>query len=467
MDYKKTAELILKEMGGKENLVSVAHCATRLRIVIESNEKTSKTALENIDGVKGVFFANGQLQLILGTGTVNKVYDEFIKLTGAEQVSKEEVKKQAAEHDNSSGLSGVFKKLIKTLGDVFIPIIPAIVAGGFLMGIIESMNFAVNNGFINFDTHGSVYTILTLLSNAAYTFLPILIGFSAAKTFGGNPFLGAVMGMFMIHPDLQNSWTVATEGYNNMLSVWFGIYQVPMVGYQGHVIPVIIAVFLMSKLEIKLHKIVPEILDLFITPLLTLSITGYLTFTIIGPVFVFLENGLLSAVQFIITLPFGIGGFIMGGLYSLTVIGGIHHMYTIIDMGQLSKYGFTYWLPIASAANMAQAGATLAVAVKSKSEKVKALAFPAALSAMLGITEPAIFGVNLRFMRPFVAAAIGGACGGLYASISGLGATGTGVTGIFAILLHLQSPIKYIIMMIISTGVGFGLSFIFGIKEER
>lgn len=462
MDYKKTAELILKEMGGKENLVSVAHCATRLRIVIASNEKANKTALENIDGVKGVFFASGQLQLIIGTGTVNKVYDEFMKLTGAEQVSKEEVKKQAAEHDNSNK----FKKLIKTLGDVFIPIIPAIVAGGFLMGIIESINFAVNNNFINFDTHGSIYVILTLLSNAAYTFLPILIGFSAAKTFGGNPFLGAVMGMFMIHPDLQNAWSVATDGYNEMLKVWFGLYEVPMVGYQGHVIPVIIAVFLMSKLEIKLHKIVPEILDLFVTPLVTLSVTGYLTFTIIGPVFVFLENGLLSAVQFIITLPFGIGGFIMGGLYSITVIGGIHHMYTIIDMGQLSKYGFTYWLPIASAANMAQAGATLAVAVKAKSEKIKSLAFPAALSAMLGITEPAIFGVNLRFMKPFVAAAIGGACGGLYASISGLGATGTGVTGLFAILLHLQSPIKYIILMLISAGVAFVLSFIFGIKEE-
>lgn len=462
MDYKKTAELILKEMGGKENLVSVAHCATRLRIVIGSNEKANKTALENIDGVKGVFFASGQLQLIIGTGTVNKVYDEFMKLTGAEQVSKEEVKKQAEEHDNSNK----FKKLIKTLGDVFIPIIPAIVAGGFLMGIIESINFAVNNNFINFDTHGSIYVILTLLSNAAYTFLPILIGFSAAKTFGGNPFLGAVMGMFMIHPDLQNAWSVATDGYNEMLRVWFGLYEVPMVGYQGHVIPVIIAVFLMSKLEIKLHKIVPEILDLFVTPLVTLSVTGYLTFTIIGPVFVFLENGLLSAVQFIITLPFGIGGFIMGGLYSITVIGGIHHMYTIIDMGQLSKYGFTYWLPIASAANMAQAGATLAVAVKAKSEKIKSLAFPAALSAMLGITEPAIFGVNLRFMKPFVAAAIGGACGGLYASISGLGATGTGVTGLFAILLHLQSPIKYIILMLISAGVAFVLSFIFGIKEE-
>lgn len=462
MNYKKTAELILKEMGGKENLVSVAHCATRLRIVIASNEKANKTALENIDGVKGVFFASGQLQLIIGTGTVNKVYDEFMKLTGAEQVSKEEVKKQAEEHDNSNK----FKKLIKTLGDVFIPIIPAIVAGGFLMGIIESINFAVNNNFINFDTHGSIYVILTLLSNAAYTFLPILIGFSAAKTFGGNPFLGAVMGMFMIHPDLQNAWSVATDGYNEMLKVWFGLYEVPMVGYQGHVIPIIIAVFLMSKLEIKLHKIVPEILDLFVTPLVTLSVTGYLTFTIIGPVFVFLENGLLSAVQFIITLPFGIGGFIMGGLYSITVIGGIHHMYTIIDMGQLSKYGFTYWLPIASAANMAQAGATLAVAVKAKSEKIKSLAFPAALSAMLGITEPAIFGVNLRFMKPFVAAAIGGACGGLYASISGLGATGTGVTGLFAILLHLQSPIKYIILMLISAGVAFVLSFIFGIKEE-
>ena len=275
------------------------------------------------------------------------------------------------------------------------------------------------------------------------------------------------MAMIMIHPDLQNAWTVANEGYQAMQSVWFGLYEIPLVGYQGHVIPIVIAVYIMSIIENKLHKIVPATLDLFVTPLVTIFITGYLTLTIVGPIFVYLENGILDLVQQVVQIPFGIGGAIIGGIYSSTVVTGIHHMYSIIDIGQLSKYGFTYWLPIASAANLAQGGAALAVAVKSKNKKIKALAFPAALSSMLGITEPAIFGVNLRFMKPFIAGSIGAAAGALYAALIGLGATGTGVTGIFGILLPLHAPVHYIIMMAISIGVAFGLTFILGFDENK
>lgn len=460
MDYKAVAESIFKEIGGAENIVSSAHCATRLRLVIADNEKVKKENVENINGVKGVFFASGQLQIILGTGTVNKVYEEFLKLTGGTEVSKEELKKEAQKKVNP------FQRAIKTLGDIFVPIIPAIVAGGFLMGIMEALKFAASNGFITLDTSNSLYVIITLLSNAAFVFLPILIGYSSAKVFGGNPFLGAVLAMFMIHPDLQNAWTVANEGYHQLLDVWFGLYQVPMVGYQGHVIPVVIATFIMSKIEIKLHKIVPEIVDLFVTPLVTLIVTGYLTFTIIGPVFVFVENSLLTGIQYLITLPFGIGGFLMGGAYASTVVAGVHHMYTIIDMGQLAQYGFTYWLPLASAANVAQGAATLAVGFKTKNKRLKSLSYPAALSAMMGITEPALFGVNLRYFRPFIAGSIGGACGALYAALVNLGATGTGVTGIFGILLHLHAPIKYLIMLAISVSVSFVLTIVLGWKED-
>ena len=460
MDYRKTAREIYEHVGKKENIISAAHCATRLRLVIADNEKADKNAVENIDGVKGVFFAQGQMQIILGTGVVNRVYDEFIQIAGISESSKEELKQVAASRANP------FQRLIKTLGDIFVPIIPAIVASGFLMGIMEALNFMVNNGYLNIDTSGSIYTFAQLFSNTAYTFLPILIAYSAGKVFGANPYLAAVIGMIMIHPNLQNAWTVATEGVQATQKVWFGLYSIDMVGYQGHVIPVVIAVWVLAQIEKKLHKIVPAMLDLFVTPLVSVFVTGYLTLSIIGPIFVTIENGLLDGVQYLIALPFGIGSFIMGAFYAPTVVAGVHHMYTIIDLGQIAKFGMTFWLPLASAANLAQGGAALAVALKTKDQKIKSMAVPSALSACMGITEPAIFGVNLRFGKPFVMACIGGACGALFASVTALGATGTGVTGIFGILLCLNQPLSYLLMMAISIGVAFVLTWMFGYKDS-
>ncbi len=458
MDYRQCALDILRELGGKDNLISAAHCATRLRLVIADNSKVNKTELENIDGVKGVFEASGQLQIILGTGTVNKVYDEFIALAGIDAASKDEVKAAAAAKGN------VFQRVIKTLGDVFVPIIPAIVAGGLIMGIMEALNFMANQGIISINQSGYLFQIINMLSNAAFTFLPILIGYSATKVFGGNPYLGAVLAMFLIHPNLQNAYSVSTEGVHQSFSI-FGLYDVNMVGYQGHVIPIIMASLILATIEKKLHKIVPEIIDLFVTPLVSLLVSGLLTFTFIGPLFVMIENGVLWFVQWLITIPFGIGGFIMGGIYSSTVVGGVHHMYTVIDMGQLSQYGYTYWLPIASAANVAQGGACLAVAIKSRKAKIKSVAFPSSLSCMLGITEPAIFGVNIRFVKPFIFGSIGGAVGACLASLMHLGASATGVTGLFAILLHLHAPVQYIIVIGAAAATAFALTWFFGYKE--
>ena len=404
MDYRKTAQEIYDHIGKKENIISAAHCATRLRLVISDNSKADKEYVENIEGVKGVFFAQGQMQIILGTGVVNKVYDEFIRIAGVSESSKEELKKVAASRANP------VQRLIKTLGDIFVPIIPAI---------------------------------------------------------GANPYLGAVIGMIMIHPNLQNAWTVATEGVKATQKVWFGLYSIDMVGYQGHVIPVIIAVWVLAQIEKRLHKVVPAMFDLFVTPLVSVFVTGYLTLSIIGPIFVTVENGLLNGIQWLIALPFGIGSFIMGAFYAPTVVAGVHHMYTIIDLGQLSKFGVTYWLPLASAANIAQGGATLAVALKTKDQKIKSMAVPSALSACMGITEPAIFGVNLRFGKPFVMGCIGGAFGALFASVTGLGATGTGVTGIFGILLCLNNPVSYILMFVIAFGAAFVLTWLFGYKDTN
>lgn len=454
MDYRETAKSILDQVGGSKNIVSAAHCATRLRLVIADNTKADKEAIENVEGVKGVFEASGQLQIILGTGTVNKVFDEFISIAGITASSKSEAKEAAAQKQN------IFMRAIKLLGDIFVPIIPAIVASGFLMGIMNSLDFMINNGFISMDTSSSIYVFANLFSNTAYTFLQILIAFSAAKAFGANPYLGAVIGMIMINPSLQNAYTVATEGVQQTQSVFFGLYDIDMVGYQGHVIPVVIAVWVFSVIEKKLHKIVPEVLDLFVTPLVSVFITGYLTLSVIGPVFVWAENAILGGIQWLLTLPLGIGSLIMGGLYAPTVVTGIHQMYTAIDIGQIAQYGVTYWLPLASAANVAQGAAALAVALKSKDKKVKSLALPSSLSAFMGITEPAIFGVNLRFFKPFIAGCIGGGCGALYASLVHLGAKGTGVTGIFGILLCLEQPVQYVIEMAIAVGVAFVISFL-------
>lgn len=449
MDYGKTAKLIIEGIGGKENIISAAHCATRLRLVIADNGKCKKEEIENIEGVKGVFEASGQLQVILGTGVVNKVYDEFIKLADISAASKEEVKQAAASKQN------VFMRAIKILGDIFVPIIPAIVASGLLMGLLEGLS----NVFPAMTQSGT-YTIIHLFSNAAFVFLPVLIAISAAKTFGGNMFLGAVIGMIMIHPDLMNAWSVAGAEAVPTASAWFGLYDINLVGYQGHVIPVVIAVFVMSFIEKRLHKIVPEMIDLFVTPLVTVLVTGYLSLTILGPVFSSLENWVLDGVQFLISIPFGIGAFFTGGLYAPTVVAGVHHMYNALEAGMLSAKGVNTWMPIATAANVAQGAAALALALKTKNKKTQAMALPASLSAFLGITEPAIFGVNIRFMKPFIAGCIGGAFGALYAAIAGIGATAYGITGLFGFLITTDYALSYLITMLIAGGIAFAISWV-------
>lgn len=454
MDYAKCAKEIFDTVGGRSNLVSAAHCATRLRLVTVDNSKIDMKKLENIDGVKGVFSNNGQLQLIIGTGTVNKVYDEFLKVSGMTAATKEEVKAAAA------AKQPVFKRMIKALGDVFVPILPAIVASGLMMGLVEALGKAMP-AFAGSDWYG----ILDLFANTAFTFLPILIAVSAARVFGGNIFLGAVIGMIMIHPNLINAWSVASMDAAD-IPVWhlFG-FSIRQVGYQGHVIPVIIAVWIMCKLENWLHKHVPEMIDLFVTPLCTVLITGFLTIGLIGPVFSTAETYVLEFASWIITVGHGIGAMIMGAIYPLTVVCGIHHMYNVIEAGMLASDGLNIWMPIASAANFAQGAACLAVGLKARNYKTKSISIPSALSAALGITEPAIFGVNLRFMKPLVCGMAGGAVGALLGSIFHIGATSYGVTGIPGFLTTLDYSAQYAIMLAVSFAVSFALTW-FTWKED-
>ena len=455
LDYRKCAEELVPLLGGKENLISAAHCATRLRLVVADNSKIDQKAIENVEGVKGTFQSNGQFQIIIGTGTVNKVYDEFLAVTGLTAASKDDVKAAAA------AKAPVWRRMLKTVGDVFVPILPAIVASGLMMGIVEALGHAIP-GFSDSDWYG----FLDLVSNTAFTFLPVIVAISAARVFGGNLFLGAVIGLMMVHPSLTNGWNAA-DGYD----VWYlfghglkiGSYtfgQVNQLGYQGHVIPVIIAVYFMSKLEKWLHKHVPEIIDLFVTPLTTVFVTALLTFMIIGPIFSTAETYVLTGAKWLITAGYGIGAAAMGAIYPITVVMGLHHMYNVIEAGMLAEGGLNIWMPLASAANFAQFGACLAVGVKTKNAKRRSVAIPSALSASLGITEPAIFGVNLRLYKPFVFGMIGGAVGALFGSLSGLGATAYGVTGIPGLLTIDNIPV-YLVLLAISGGIAFALTFFF------
>ena len=485
LNYRKCAEEIFANLGGKENIISAAHCATRLRLVIADNSKVNSKALEDVEGVKGMFESNGQLQLIIGTGTVNKVYDEFLAVTGLTAASKADVKAAAASK------MPWWKKILKTPGDIFVPILPAIVASGLMMGLVEALGKAIGHTdpatgeFVATFAKTPWFQFLDMIANTAFVCLPVLVAISAARVFGGNVFLGAVIGFLMIHPNLMNAWTITPE---NQPAIWhlFGdlskspvlsfFFDVRQQGYQGHVIPIILSVLLMSTVEKKLHKIVPEMIDLFVTPLVTVMVTAFVTFTVIGPVFAILETWVLTGAKWLVTETKGFGALAMGALYPWTVVMGLHHMYNVIEAGMLAEYEGAYniWMPIASSANFAQFGACLAVFFIAKNRKTKSVALPASLSASLGITEPAIFGIYFRFMKPFIAAMMGGAVASLFGSlikvnVNGnmvpLGASSYGVTGIPGLLIINNIPM-YAIQMLIACGLAFFLTFVLW-KEDK
>lgn len=471
LDYRKCAQEIIAGIGGRENVAQAAHCATRLRLVIKDNSKVNKEVLEEVDGVKGLFESNNQLQLIIGTGTVNKVYEEFLDITGMTASTKDDVKAAAAQK------APIWQRILKPIGDVFVPILPAIVATGLLMGLVEALAKIPGLGFAQSPWAG----FLGIVSNTAFVFLPALIAVSSARVFGANPFLAAVMGLMMIHPDLLNGWNAGnTDAINSFFQAkdnvfpngeilaWnlFGpILPVPRMGYQGHVIPVILSIYTMAKIEKTIRKAVPEILDLFLTPLCTLLLTSILTFTIIGPIFASLETFVLSGAEQLVKNPFG--AMIMGGIYPITVVMGLHHMYNVIESGMLSN-GLNTWMPIATAANFAQFGACLAIGLKSTNQKTKAVAIPSSLSAALGITEPAIFGVNLRMFQPFVFGMAGGAAGALFASFLGLGATTLGVTGVPGyVAVQTDKIMQYTLLLAVSGGIAFILTWLFWKEEAK
>lgn len=461
MENKDIAKAVIEAIGGRDNVSSVAHCATRLRIMVKDEAKIAKDRVENLEKVQGAFFNSGQYQIIFGTGTVNKIYDEVVAL-GLPTSSTGEQKAEAAKKGNW------FQRAVRTFGDVFVPILPAIVATGLFMGIRGAINNDTILGLFGTTSKAfaasDFYTYTVVLTDTAFAFFPALISWSAFRVFGGNPVIGIVLGLMLVNTALPNAWAVASGDAKPI--IFFGF--IPVVGYQNSVLPAFFIGLLGAKLEKWLHKKIPDVLDLLVVPFLTFLVMSVLGLFIIGPIFHSLENVILAATKAILALPFGLAGLILGGIHQLIVVTGVHHIFNLLEAQLIANEGKDAFNAIITAAMTAQAGATLAVGVKTKSKKLKALAFPAALSAGLGITEPAIFGVNLRYGKPFVLGLAAGAIGGWLASILGLAGTGFGITIIPGTLLYLNGQVlQYIFMVLVTTGLGFGLTYAFGYKDAE
>lgn len=452
MTNTEIAKKVIEALGGRENVNSVAHCATRLRVMVKDEAKINKDAIESLEKVQGAFFNSGQYQIIFGTGTVNKMYDEVVAL-GLPTTSKDEMKAEAAKQGNW------FQRAIRTFGDVFVPIIPVIVATGLFMGVRGLLNA------LGMTLPEDVTTYTQILTDTAFIILPGLVVWSTFRVFGGNPAVGIVLGMMLVSGSLPNAWAVASGGEVTAMN-FFGF--IPVVGLQGSVLPAFIIGVVGAKFEKAVRKVVPDVLDLLVTPFVTLLVMSILGLFVIGPVFHVVENYILLGTKAILNLPFGLGGFLIGGVHQVIVVSGVHHIFNLLEVQLLAADHVNPFNAIITAAMTAQGAATVAVGVKTKNPKLKTLAFPAALSAFLGITEPAIFGVNLRFRKPFFLSLIAGAIGGGLASILGLAGTGNGITIIPGTMLYIgngQLP-QYLLMVAVSFALGFALTYMFGYEDE-
>ncbi len=458
-ENRRIAEEVIEAVGGRENISSVAHCATRLRIMVNDKELIDQEKVEGIQKVKGAFFNSGQYQIIFGTGTVNKVYEEVEGL-GLSTMNPSDQKKEAVK----SGTR--FQRAIRTFGDVFVPIIPVLVATGLFMGLRGLLMQEQILGLVGLtpdDVSANFLLFTEVLTDTAFIFLPALVAWSTFRVFGGSPIIGLVLGLMLVSPSLPNAWAVAGGDVTPL--EFFGF--IPVVGYQASVLPAFIAGIIGAKLERAIRRRVPESLDLILTPFLTLLVMIVLSLLVIGPIFHTVENGILSAATAVLSWPFGISGLIIGGLNQIIVITGVHHVFNMLEIQLLAEFQSNPYNAIVTCAVAAQGGATLAVAMKTKSTKLKALGFPSALSAFLGITEPALFGVNLRYGKPFIMGLIGGAVGGFLASLLQLEATGMAVTVIPGTLLYLNGQLlAYILVNLVSIAVAFALTWMFGYSDK-
>ncbi|NHM32129.1 PTS system trehalose-specific EIIBC component [Neobacillus terrae] len=429
MDLRQQAGEILEAVGGKDNIAAATHCVTRLRFALKDEAKVNKEELEKIEAVKGSFSSNGQFQVVIGQGTVDKVYNELADIAGIHHATKDDVKAASAEKLNP------IQRAIKTLADIFIPILPAIVTAGLLMGI---NNILANPGIFYKQAFIEVHpawadlaNMINIIANTSFVFLPGLIGWSAVKKFGGNPLLGIVLGLMLVHPDLLNAWGYGEALKAHKVPHWnlFGL-SIQKIGYQGQVLPVLFASYVLAKIEVFLRKKIPDAFQLLLVAPIALLVTGFASFIIIGPITFAIGNALTTGLVSIFNNFPALGGIIYGGLYGLLVVTGMHHTFLAVDIQLIGSTGSTFLWPMLALSNIAQGSAALAIMFASKDEKLKGLSFTSAISAWLGITEPAMFGVNLRYRFPFISALVGSALGGLLLTINHVRATSIGVGGL-------------------------------------
>lgn len=471
MDHKSVAQRVLKDVGGAGNIVAAAHCATRLRLVLKNQDKVDQTAIDNDEDLKGSFLNAGQFQIIVGPGDVNEVHKHLIA-AGAPEASKDDLKSIAAKQGN------IVSRFIKTIADIFVPLIPVLVGGGMLMALNSLLTskgiFGPQAVIELFPEWADFADIVNLLSAAPFAFLPVLVGFSATKVFGGNPYLGLTMGAAMVSPALMNGYNVAAslagaEGTDPM-KYWnlFGL-QVQQAGYQGTVLPIMLVAFILSHIEKFFHKVLKGTIDFIFTPTLTILITGFLTFLLVGPPMFQLGTWLGEGINWLYTVAGPLGGLIFGTFYAFIVMTGMHQAFPPIEMS-LWATGGSFIFVVASMSNVAQGGAAAGVALTTKNKKIKGIASAAAPSAFLGITEPAMFGVNLALRWPFYIAIVSAGIGSMVTSILGIKAGKLGAAGYLgfpSIEATVGAGIPgFLGCLVLTTVIAFVASFIWGKKVE-
>ena len=469
MNHKQVAEDILK-MLGEDNIQAAAHCATRLRLVLKDDENIDQQGLDNHPDIKGTFKQNGQFQIIIGPGDVNKVYKELTDATGIQEVSKDDLKAISEEEKKPNPIMS----FIKLLSDIFVPIIPALVAGGLLMALNNVLTspdlFGPQSVVEMFPAIEDVASIINLLSSAPFAFLPILIGYSATKRFGGNPYLGAAMAMAMVMPDLVNGYAVANAIEDGTMSYWniFGL-DVAQAGYQGSVLPVLAVSWILANIEKFFHKRLANAFDFTFTPMFAVIITGFLTFIFVGPMMRSLSDGLTDGLVWLYQTTGGFGLGIFGTFYSAIVITGLHQSFPTIEtmlLADVANTGGSFIFPVASMANVAQGAACLAIFFVTKNKKQKGLASSASVSAMLGITEPAIFGVNLKLKFPFICGMIGAGIASAFIGFFHVLAVAMGPASVIGFISIAPNSIPmFLIGIVISMVVAFTLTFIYGKRK--
>ena len=470
MNFPKIAEQTIAKLGGKENITTLAHCATRLRLTLADESKVDKEAIENIEGVKGQFSTSGQYQIIFGSGTVNKVHAEMQKQMGIGDMSASEAAAAGAANQP------LLQRLVKGLADIFVPIIPAIVAGGLLMGIhstLTSVGFFWEGHSVvtKYPEVSDLVDFINTIANAPFVFLPVLLGFSATRKFGGNPFLGAALGMLLVHPALADGWNYAKTLMEGNIKYWnvLGL-EIEKVGYQGTVIPTIISAWVLATLEKGFRKFVPSYLDNLVTPMFSLFIAGFLAFTVIGPFGREAGSLISSGLTWLYNSLGFVGGAIFGTFYAPIVITGMHQTFIAVEtqlLADIAHTGGTFIFPIAAMSNIAQGAACLGVAFTMKDAKVRGLAIPSGVSALLGITEPAMFGVNLRYRHAFISAMIGSGLASAFIAAFNVKAIALGAAGFLGVAsIKPDSLAMYSVGMVISFIVAFGLSVILGKRAQ-